>query len=61
MKIGDTVYAFGDEFEILEWGPREAFAARGYEIKGVKLLGLGIIGINKKTGKLEYFYDFDLN
>jgi hypothetical protein len=59
MQVGDTVKAFGDEFEILEVGPREAFVKYGLEPQGVALLGIGIIGLNKKTNTKEYFYDFD--
>ena len=59
MNVGDKVKAFGDEFEILEIGPRESFAERGLEPRGVTLLGQGIIGLNLVTKKKEYFYDFD--
>lgn len=59
MNVSDKVKAFGDEFEILEIGPRESFADRGLEPRGVRLIGQGIIGLNLATQKKEYFYDFD--
>ena len=61
MLRTDLVEAFGDEFVIEEIDSRNSFAARGLEPTGISLLGQGIVAWNLKTGKREYFYDFDVD
>lgn len=62
MQVGDIVKAFGEEFEVIEFKPRNDWANEGrFEPKGVELLGIGIIGLNLITQKKEYFYNFDID
>lgn len=56
IEIGDTVTVYGEEYEVLDIGPRNKF-----EKISVTLFGNGIIGLDLKTKSKTYFYDFDVD